>query len=221
MKRSLNSVFGNQGQESSEEKESNSISCNEVYGKISNIESHLINFILTFQGAHELREMQACVKKFSTLLGKPMSIETGSIRSIFTEMKKEIEEFRKDAASFNVSALVEEISGLKDNIIDINKRLELMERFGIEKRVSLRVDVGDGDITVPKYSGVTIDDLCLSVRSERVLREIGIRGSDCVSEIAKLSELDILKVRNAGKKTLKEIQGHLWEYGLRLGMMKN
>ena len=61
------------------------------------------------------------------------------------------------------------------------------------------------------------EDLDLSVRSYNCLRRAGI---NTVEELARHSEEDMMKVRNLGKKSLKEVKDKLDELGLSLGCTK-
>ena len=58
-----------------------------------------------------------------------------------------------------------------------------------------------------------IEDLDLSVRSYNCLKRAGI---NTVNELTKKSEEDMMKVRNLGKKSLKEVKQKLDELGLGL-----
>mgnify|MGYP002629705103 CR=1 FL=1 len=61
----------------------------------------------------------------------------------------------------------------------------------------------------------TIDDLDLSVRSQNCLQNAQIRY---VGELVQKSEAEMLKTKNFGRKSLKEIKDVLTEMGLELGM---
>jgi len=60
-----------------------------------------------------------------------------------------------------------------------------------------------------------IEDLDLSVRAYNCLRRHGV---DTVQDLANLKEEDIIKVKNLGKKSMKEIKEKLVELGLGLGL---
>ncbi|HPN30693.1 MAG TPA: DNA-directed RNA polymerase subunit alpha [bacterium] len=62
---------------------------------------------------------------------------------------------------------------------------------------------------------IPIDELELSVRSANCLREAKIKT---IGELAVKSENEMLKTRNFGKKSLREIREKLSKYGLNLGM---
>ena len=65
--------------------------------------------------------------------------------------------------------------------------------------------------TVNKYQNMTIDDLELSVRSNNCLKRAGI---STVEQLIQKTEEDMMKVRNLGKKSLKEIKEVIASYGL-------
>ena len=62
-----------------------------------------------------------------------------------------------------------------------------------------------------KYQNMTIEDLELSVRSYNCLKRAGIQT---VEELTQKTEEDMMKVRNLGKKSLKEVKEVLISYGL-------
>lgn len=61
-----------------------------------------------------------------------------------------------------------------------------------------------------QYNQITIADLDLSVRSYNCLRRAGI---ETLQELCDKTEIDMMKVRNLGKKSLKEIKNKMAEYG--------
>lgn len=65
--------------------------------------------------------------------------------------------------------------------------------------------------TEDKYSNMTIVDLDLSVRSYNCLRRAGI---ETVYELTQKTEEEMMKVRNLGKKSLKEVKEKLQAIGL-------
>ena len=86
--------------------------------------------------------------------------------------------------------------------------------------INLTDHVGGVEIMVQKEDdrrdGVyekSIDDLDLSVRSYNCLKRAGI---STVEELVKMSEEEMMKVRNLGRKSLEEVQLKLQELGLSL-----
>lgn len=62
-----------------------------------------------------------------------------------------------------------------------------------------------------QYSNITIEDLDLSVRSYNCLRRAGI---STLQELTEKTMFDMMKVRNLGRKSLKEIHQKMLEYGV-------
>ena len=62
-----------------------------------------------------------------------------------------------------------------------------------------------------KYQNMSIEDLELSCRSYNCLKRAGIQT---VEELTQKTEEDMMKVRNLGKKSLKEVKDVLQELGL-------
>lgn len=67
------------------------------------------------------------------------------------------------------------------------------------------------EITTNKYEDMTIEELDLSVRSYNCLKRAGIQT---VLELTQKNEEDMMKVRNLGKKSLKEVKEKLMAIGL-------
>lgn len=65
--------------------------------------------------------------------------------------------------------------------------------------------------TTNKVLDMTIEELDFSVRSYNCLKRAGIQT---VQDLASKSEDDMIKVRNLGKKSLKEVKDKLFELGL-------
>ena len=62
-----------------------------------------------------------------------------------------------------------------------------------------------------KFQNMLIEELDLSVRSNNCLKRAGITT---VMELTQRSEDEMMKVRNLGKKSLKEVKEKLNEIGL-------
>jgi DNA-directed RNA polymerase subunit alpha len=80
----------------------------------------------------------------------------------------------------------------------------------------------DGDAPVATADGATsdvlyrmVEELDLSVRAQNCLQNAGIRH---VGELVQKTEQEMLKTRNFGRKSLKEIKDVLQDLGLSLGM---
>jgi len=66
-----------------------------------------------------------------------------------------------------------------------------------------------------EYLSMSVEELELSVRSNNCLKNANIRT---VAELVQKTEMDLLKTRNFGKKSLNEIKGLLSDMNLSLGM---
>ncbi|MPM96257.1 DNA-directed RNA polymerase subunit alpha [bioreactor metagenome] len=65
--------------------------------------------------------------------------------------------------------------------------------------------------TVNKGMVMMIEDLDLSVRSYNCLKRAGIQT---VEELTQKTEEEMMRVRNLGKKSLKEVKDKIYEHGL-------
>lgn len=101
------------------------------------------------------------------------------------------------ALSFASQILISHFNGF----LDLE---EMTTDVNIMKEPSLESD--------DKFSNMTIVDLDLSVRSYNCLRRAGI---ETVYELTQKSEEEMMKVRNLGKKSLKEVKEKLIAHGLK------
>ena len=83
----------------------------------------------------------------------------------------------------------------------------------IEEEVEEEVD--EEVVRVRKLLDKSVEELELSVRSSNCLRAAEIKS---ISDLVRKSEPEMLKFRNFGRKSLKEIQDILGEMGLHFGM---
>jgi len=83
---------------------------------------------------------------------------------------------------------------------------KLDEKVGDVKLVKEETRVEDN-----KYQNMLIEELDLSVRSNNCLKRAGITT---VMELTQRSEDEMMKVRNLGKKSLKEVKDKLAAIGL-------
>lgn len=80
-----------------------------------------------------------------------------------------------------------------------------------EKVQSFKLEKEEVKLEENKYQGMLIEELDLSVRSNNCLKRAGI---STVMELTQKSEDEMMKVRNLGKKSLKEVKEKLASIGL-------
>lgn len=92
--------------------------------------------------------------------------------------------------------------------------IEHFEFFVELSEIARNIDVMAEEVeeTSNKYDDMTIEELDLSVRSYNCLKRAGIQT---VLELTQKSEEDMMKVRNLGKKSLKEVKEKLMLIGLK------
>ena len=154
------------------------------------------------------------------------SVETIAIDSIFTPVKNvkfNVEKTRvKNSASYDKLTLEVSTNGSitsKDAIAVASKMM--IDHLQVIVDLSLKASETDymkqtEDDSTNRRLETTIDDLELSVRSYNCLKRHGI---NTVAELTNKSEEDMIKVRNLGRKSLKEIKEKLEE--LSLGFKKD
>ena len=106
---------------------------------------------------------------------------------------EEITSFEQDDDVLEVYASIEDIEDAKANA---KKALDMAE--AVEEPTN-------------KYQNMTIEDLELSVRSYNCLKRAGIQT---VEELTQKTEDEMMRVRNLGKKSLKEVKDKIYDLGL-------
>ena len=86
-----------------------------------------------------------------------------------------------------------------------------LERFKLSDGAGHPVFKPQVEAEVNRYEKMQIEELDLSVRSNNCLKRAGI---STVQELILKSEDEMMKVRNLGKKSLKEVKDKLAQYGL-------
>ena len=108
----------------------------------------------------------------------------------------------------NGSILPQEALALSAEILiaHLNKFLDVAD---ITRDINIEKD--EVKVEENKYENFTIEELDLSVRSYNCLKRAGIQT---ILELTDKTEEDMMKVKNLGKKSLKEIKEKLVSYGL-------
>ena len=91
-------------------------------------------------------------------------------------------------------------------ILHLNKFLDVAD---ITRDINIEKE--EETVEENKYENFTIEELDLSVRSYNCLKRAGIAT---ILELTDKTEEDMMKVKNLGKKSLKEIKEKLVAYGL-------
>ncbi len=154
-------------------------------------------------------------KKYVNTIGV---IPTDSIYSPVVNVSYAVEPTRV-GQSAKFDQLTMEI--ITDGSIKPHEVLALAAKILVE-HLNMFVDLADAAMNMEVMSEVqqdtgnkvmdmTIEELDLSVRSYNCLKRAGIQT---VQELASKSEDDMIKVRNLGKKSLKEVKEKLIELGL-------
>ncbi|MCO5167747.1 MAG: DNA-directed RNA polymerase subunit alpha [Planctomycetes bacterium] len=139
-----------------------------------------------------------------------------------TNYDKLVLEIWTDGTVTPENALVEAAKILRKHLnpfihfFDLGK--ELKPEFGEEEEVpaaeGVRVEAASRDQLSMQFS-MPVTELDLSVRAQNCLESENIRT---IGELVRMKEEDLVKLRNFGRVTLKEIEKKLTERGLRLGM---
>lgn len=98
---------------------------------------------------------------------------------------------------------------------DMSDRIRGLEAENAELRMKLSAMVLNESKGMDKYFAIGIDEEKLSVRTRNALYKLDART---VGDIACLTKTDIQRTRNAGRRTMEEIESILAKYGLTWNM---
>ncbi|HTL70265.1 MAG TPA: DNA-directed RNA polymerase subunit alpha C-terminal domain-containing protein, partial [Candidatus Eisenbacteria bacterium] len=155
------------------------------------------------------------------------SIGVIAVDSIFTPVKRvnfHVEDTRvgqmTDYDKLIIEVWTNGSDGPKDAMLyasNIHQRhLDVFVNFGKLPEEDQATEVSDEkDAELYKRLAQPVSELELSVRSANCLREAHIKT---IGELVRKSEMEMLKYRNFGKKSLTEINNILKEMGLAFGM---
>ena len=97
----------------------------------------------------------------------------------------------------------------------LSDHFRLLVQFEDEPQQEEEQEVDEEIVRVRKLLDKSVEELELSVRSSNCLRAAEIKA---ISDLVQKGEPEMLKFRNFGRKSLKEIQDILGEMGLHFGM---
>jgi len=121
-----------------------------------------------------------------------------------------------DDMNLNPEMFKKRIGSLKENVEDLyrqySSKLREPERIYLER---LNLEYLNSSEDDRRYLNATIDELNFSTRTNNALKREGV---EYVGQLINLDKSYLLKFRNMGKVSIKELQNKLAENGLRLGM---
>ena len=125
-----------------------------------------------------------------------------------------IDELKNNA--YDLQIIRETVPGVKDLPVSAKILIEHFELFlnlaeGVSETQSIMAEAKDN--AKEKALDLTIDELDLSVRSFNCLKRAQI---NTVEDLINKSEMDMMKVRNLGRKSLEEVIAKLASFGFAL-----
>jgi len=93
--------------------------------------------------------------------------------------------------------------------------IQLFINFDIETEEEETREIDEEALRIRKLLKMSVDELELSVRSQNCLKAANIKT---IGDLVKMEELEMLKFRNFGRKSLTELKKMLEEKGLQFGM---
>ena len=101
-------------------------------------------------------------------------------------------------------------SNVKQEIKELENKLITLKSLNAVLSEEIQKQLEEHEITIP-CEEMTISDLVLTIRSYNCLKRAGIKT---VADLISKTEEDMMKVRNLGRKSLKEIKEKLEALGL-------
>jgi DNA-directed RNA polymerase subunit alpha len=95
----------------------------------------------------------------------------------------------------------------------LESKLELFHQLNEEPQEEVTTQDDEGDKNQDEALNLTIDDLELSARSSNCLKKAGI---ETVRELVEKDPVDLIQIKNFGKKSADEINAKLKQYNLAL-----
>lgn len=180
---------------------------------ISKDEFKLIKSILYSIDFNEILNDREIEIKDHIISGKSISeiaeiyfLSKKRVRQIFEKSLRRIA-FRKKTTEFKSNLeLKREIDYLKST-----------KNYTSYNRQNIISDFNEEEMKMRNLLLTKIDDLSLSTRAQNVIN-LDFRNIKTLGQLCELTELDMIKNRCCGKKTLNEIKEHLKALGLSLGM---
>lgn len=114
------------------------------------------------------------------------------------------------------------LNRIKKQLDELKKlKLEMQIAKPVMKRMKAELDLlRPGDYI--KQHGVKLKILCNNISdyglSARAMMAMRVCNVDTIGDLCKLQKKDLLQVRNTGKKTIKELDDFLSNFGLSFGM---
>lgn len=166
-----------------------------------------------------LREQQVIEMRYKRCLnleevGREFGVTRERIRQIEAKAIRKLKRLQYKEYLLVGKEMLSEYKSLKlqykDLIEDLKHNISLT-KYSIEELKNLGIP--DGVCTTIAETGIPIERLELSVRSFNCLKRSGINTT---FDLIKMTEEDLMKVRNMGSKSRKEIILKLQEFGLNL-----
>lgn len=130
---------------------------------------------------------------------------TKQAQELLIEQYKSVEDTKNENAKLNV-----QLNLLKEEIIALKAQLP--------ENIDAHQEIGDMefDAEVAELLETSIDEMCLSSRATNTLQAMGVKTFADIPQIE--SHMQVLKVRNSGRKTVYDISRMLKDFRLSFGM---
>lgn len=151
-------------------------------------------------------------KEYLTLddVGKLMGITRERVRQIEAKMLRKMKRF---ARYLELGEYADKVKLVKKEYEEYVEKMKPLWTYETALAYIKEYENSHEEIKVLPKTNIELEDLDLSVRSWNCLRRCGVRK---VEELLQICEEDLMRIRNMGKKSLKEIKDKLAKIGLEL-----
>ena len=151
-------------------------------------------------------------KEYLTLedVGKLMDITRERVRQIEAKMLRKMKRF---ARYLELGEYADKVKLVKKEYEEYVEKMKPLWTYESALAYIKEYENSHEEIKVLPKTNIELEDLDLSVRSWNCLRRCGVRK---VEELLQICEEDLMRIRNMGKKSLKEIKDKLAKIGLEL-----
>jgi hypothetical protein len=188
--------------------------------KLSMIEKHVVNLNVTIQQS-KLIQKPYWVEQSENLHSEPLKIDqtefkvtVDSFGALLDELKKGIElidpkqVYNRQERMFNQFHEMKESIGFLIKYINKGKKISVsIDGILVKDDEEIKSDKSD----VFEFLEMDIDDSELSYRTGNILRALNLKKW---KDVYKYSVSELLKTRNFGKKSIKELQHYFQKHGI-------
>ena len=121
-----------------------------IISRLSNIEHHMINYIIPLQGIHDVFTDKNILQELIRGLQNPIKVETGNLKLMLNEFYETARRFLQNIESLkSLDQFISETKFIGKRLSEIESTLEIMKKDGIRRNLHLELTM-DGYEMVKK-----------------------------------------------------------------------